>query len=405
MKIVKIETLRLPEHPNSLWVHLHTADGLIGLGETYHVPGAVEAVIHDYAAPFLLGQSVFDRERHWQSFFSYANFFGYAGAEMRAWSALDIALWDLLGQHLGQPIYNLIGGRCRDSLPIYNTCIDTPLYADQDAFLHRPGELAESLLAQGIRQMKVWPWDQFVAHVKIGEQAGLAGWSAVGPPGHYLSADDLKAGLWVVQEIRKAVGDRMHIAIEGHSRWDVNCALRIARALEPYDVIWMEDIIQPDSVDDLARLVRETRVPQAVSERRFTRYAYRDILARQAAHIAMLDVNWTGGITEAVKIAILADTHHLPFTPHDCSGPINVFAALHVCAAMSNAMVLETVRGFCAGYYRDLLTVPLPIRDGRAFCELGPGLGTKLRPELLARSDLRRTISDASQKRSPEPRR
>ena len=113
MKISRIETLRLPEHPQLIWVPLHTSDGLVGLGETYHVPSAVEAVIHDYVAPLLLGQSAFDRKRHWQTFFAYANFFDHAGAEMRAHSALSIALWDLLGQHVGQPIYNLVGGRCR----------------------------------------------------------------------------------------------------------------------------------------------------------------------------------------------------------------------------------------------------------------------------------------------------
>ena len=149
MKITQLETLRLPEHPNIVWVRIHTADGLVGLGETYHVPGAVEAVIHDYAAPFFLGQSAFDRERHWQNFFSYANFFGHAGAEMRAISALDIALWDLIGQYLGQPIFNLIGGRCRESIPIYNTCVNTPKYTDQDAFLNEPGELA--LVVQRVR--------------------------------------------------------------------------------------------------------------------------------------------------------------------------------------------------------------------------------------------------------------
>jgi L-alanine-DL-glutamate epimerase-like enolase superfamily enzyme len=393
MKLVKIETLRLPEHPNTLWVQLHSSDGLIGLGETYHVPGAVEAVIHDYAAPLLLGQSAFDRERHWQNFFAYANFFGYAGAEMRAWSALDIALWDLLGQHLGQPIYNLIGGRCRESVPVYNTCVNTPKYADQDGFLHRPRELAESLLAQGFRQMKVWPWDRFAPQLRTDRDPGPAGWSATGPPGHYLSAQDLREGLWVIEEIRRAVGDRMHIAIEGHSRWDLNCALRIARALEPLDVIWMEDIIQPDSVDDLARLVRETRVPQAVSERLFTRYAYREVLERRAGHIIMLDLVWTGGITEAVKIAALADTYHLAVAPHDCTGPVNVFAALHLAAAISNAMVLEVVRGFCEGYYLDLLTEPLPVRDGQMLCETGPGLGAALRPEVLARPDVKRRVS------------
>jgi len=388
MLITTIDTLRLPEHPHTVWVRVHTSEGLVGLGETYYIPGAVEAVIHDFAAPLLLGQSAFDRERHWQNLFAYANFFGYAGAEMRAISALDIALWDLLGQYTGQPIYNLLGGRCRESIPIYNTCVNTPLYADLDGFLQRPGELAEALLAEGITQMKVWPWDRFAPPIEVEGMTGPAGWSAVGPPGHYLTPADLKQGLWTIQEIRRTVGDRMDIAIEGHSRWDLNVALHIARALEPYDVIWMEDIIQPDSVDDLARLVGETRVPQCVSERLFTRYAFREVLERRAAHIVMPDLIWTGGITETVKIATLADTYHLAIAPHDCTGPVNVFACLHVCAATPNAMIMETVRGFYRGYYLDLMTRPVPIREGRAFFDFGPGLGVALRPEVLARPDL-----------------
>ncbi len=393
MLITAIDTLRLPEHPHTVWVQVHTSEGLVGLGETYYIPGAVEAVIHDFAAPLLLGQSAFDRERHWQNLFAYANFFGYAGAEMRAISALDIALWDVLGQYTGQPIYTLLGGRCRESIPIYNTCVNTPLYADLDGFLQRPGELAEALLAEGITQMKVWPWDRFAPPIEVEGFTGPAGWSAVGPPGHHLAPADLKQGLWTIQEIRKAVGDRMDIAVEGHSRWDLNVALRIARALEPYDVIWLEDILQPDSVDDLARLVTETRVPQCVSERLFTRYAFREVLERRAAHIVMPDLIWTGGITETVKIVALADTYHLAITPHDCTGPVNVFACLHICAAVPNAMIMETVRGFYRGYYLDLMTRPVPIREGRAFFDFGPGLGVALRPEALARPDLMKRTS------------
>ena len=146
MKITRIETLRIPAYPNLIWVFVHTDTGLVGLGETYYQPTAVEAIIHDFAAPMLLGQSAFDRERHWQALFCWANFFGYAGAEMRAISALDIALWDLFGQHVGQPIYNLLGGRNRERIRVYNTCVNTPKYADQDGFLNQPGELARSLL-------------------------------------------------------------------------------------------------------------------------------------------------------------------------------------------------------------------------------------------------------------------
>src|SRR5579862_1409413 len=297
MKIEKLETIWIDAHPYNLWLRIYTDQGLVGLGETYYAPRAVAAIIHDVLANLLIGRSPFDIERLWSEMFATVNFFGFAGAEMRAVSALDIALWDLLGQYTGQPIYNLLGGRCRESIRVYNTCVNTPLYADQDGFLQQPGELAASLLSEGITQMKVWPWDRFAPQLAVEGFTGPAGWSAVGPAGHDLAPQDLRQGLWTIQEIRKAVGERMDIAVEGHSRWDLNAALRIARALEPYDVIWMEDIIQPDSVDDLARLVQETRVPQCVSERLFTKFAYREILERKAAHIIMPDLIWTGGIT------------------------------------------------------------------------------------------------------------
>ncbi len=396
MKLARIETIRSPDFPNLLWVHLHTDDGLVGLGETFYIPAAVEAVIHDFAAPILLGQSAFDRERHWQALFSYANFFGHAGAEMRAISAIDIALWDLLGQHTRQPVLNLLGGQTRDHIRVYNTCVDTPRYADQTGFLEKPSDLARSLLEQGITAMKVWPWDRFAPQMKVSAVTGPAGWSAVGPVGHDLLPEQLAQGLWTVQEIRKAVGNKMQIALEGHSRWDVNCALRIARAVEPYDVMWMEDFLQPDSAQDLARLVRETRVPQTVSERLITRHAYRRLLDADAAHVVMTDVIWTGGLSEALKIAALADTHHLSIAPHDCTGPINLFACLHLCAAVPNAMIMEIVRGFCEGYYRDVATPEVPLREGRALLDkFGPGLGVSLRPEFLARSNLLRRVSAA----------
>ncbi|MBA2479803.1 MAG: mandelate racemase/muconate lactonizing enzyme family protein, partial [Planctomycetes bacterium] len=297
----------------------------------------------------------------------------------------------------GLPICDLVGGRCRDSIPVYNTCVDTPLHDDQHAFLTRAGDLAESLLAEGIAHMKVWPWDRFAPQRTAGGTAvrvGPAGWSAVGPPGHRLSAVDLASGLETVRAIRERVGNRMAISIEGHSRWDLPCAIAIARAVESYDVAWMEDMIQPDSAEDLARLARETRAPQAVSERLFTRYAFREVLSAQAAHVVLFDAIWTGGLTESIKIATLADTWHLPFAPHDCTGPVNVIACLHLCAALPNAMTMEIVRGFCKGWYRDILDRPLDIREGHARLDaFAPGLGVALAPALLARPDLVRRSS------------
>jgi L-alanine-DL-glutamate epimerase-like enolase superfamily enzyme len=141
-------------------------------------------------------------------------------------------------------------------------------------------------------------------------------------------------------------------------------------------------------------LAQETRIPQAVSERLLSKWAFKEILQKQAAHIVMLDVNWTGGLTEALKVAALADAYHLPITPHDCTGPVLVFASLHLCAAVPNAMVLELVRGYIRGYYQEVLTRPFPLREGRAwFDDLGPGLGIQLRPEVRQRKGVLRRCS------------
>jgi galactonate dehydratase len=183
VRIVKVETIRNTALPNVLWVQVHSEDGLIGLGETFYLPSAVEAVIHDLLAAFVLDRSGFEIESIWDQAFSYCNFFGYAGAEMRALSAVDIALWDLLGQRTGQPIYNLLGGMVQNTISVYNTCVDTEAHRDGEAFLNRPAELARDLLSEGIKAMKIWPWDRFAPGLKSTAVTGPAGFTAMGPSG------------------------------------------------------------------------------------------------------------------------------------------------------------------------------------------------------------------------------
>lgn len=390
MKVTRIDTIRVAEFPQLLWVQLHTDDGLVGLGETYYIPGAVASVIHDVAAPQILGQSPFDLERIWHTLFHITNYYGYAGAEMRAISALDIALWDLAGQATGQPVYNLLGGRVRDRIRTYNTCATYGAQDDYHEFLTNAGELAESLLSEGITAMKIWPFDQYAnADIQTSVDTRRSShvpldYYTVGP---HILPDQLKRGLEPVQKIRQAVGDRMEIAIELHSRWSLPAAIRIAKALEPYDILWFEDSMTPDPVDDLARLVQETRVPICVSERLFTRYAFRQVLERKAAHIVMPDIIWTGGISESKKIANMAEAYHLPIAPHDCTGPVNIFACLHLCASCPNTMIMESVRAFYRGYYDRVVTQNLDVREGHIHFPETPGIGTRLRPEVLERKD------------------
>lgn len=178
MKITAIETIRVEEFPNLLWVHVHTDEGLIGLGETFYGPGAAETHIHDTIAPYLLGQDPLLIDRHQAHLVGYVGFVG-SSAEMRGRSAIDIALWDLWGQATNQPVHQLLGGAVRDEIRVYNTCAgyryiqyepiqgtanfgfdkDAGIYEDLDAFLHRADELAHSLLEMGITGMKIWPFD------------------------------------------------------------------------------------------------------------------------------------------------------------------------------------------------------------------------------------------------------
>lgn len=402
MKIMRLETIWIEEQPNTLWVQIHTDDGLIGLGETFYAPRAVSAIIHDVFATLLLGRNPFDIENHWNNMFSTVNFFGFAGAESRAISAIDVALWDILGQYTGRPIYDLLGGRNRDRIPVYNTCVSHGPYRDYHMWREegRSGELAKDLLSNGIKAMKIWPFDQFGASLggPIGRRAGV---EAVGPVTHRLSKENLKQGLAYVEEIRTAVGDKMEIAIEGHARWNLPEATKIGRALEPYDVLWLEEIIPPDNPEAYARLKAETTVPLCVSERLFTRFGFRRIIESNAADIIMPDMAWTGGLTETRKICALADTYYLPITSHDTIGPVALWSAAHLMLHIPNAMIMETVRAYYEGWYNEVMTERIPISDGMLSLPESPGLGTSLREEVLDRSDVHVEFSDEEHKYDP----
>ena len=401
MRIVAVETIRLDEHPFVLLVRIHTDEGLIGLGDTSRFPEATSAFIHSVAAPMLLGQDPLAIERRWQELYAAFPVAGLQGGEIRAISAIDVALWDIAGQAYGVPIHRLMGGPTRDRVRIYNTCAgyrygaarrettgwdatytdgrsEGP-YEDLDAWKDDAGALAKDLLAQGITAMKIWPFDQFVAETS----------------GQRITAAQIDKGLRPWRQIRDAVGDQMEVALEMHSNWNLPSAIRIAKAVEPYDPMWFEDPVLMNNLDALVTFKAATNVPITASETLSTRFAFRDLLHRGAVSIVMFDIGWTGGLTEARKIATMADAYQLPIAPHDCAGPVSYVAAVHLDFASSNVFIQETVRAFNAGWYARLLTALPPIEDGLIRPLDGPGLGTALRPEVLARSDVHVECTDA----------
>lgn len=391
MKITAIDTLRLDEFPNLLWVQVQTDEGLTGLGETFFGPAAAEAYIHESAAPRLIGSDPLRIDRHSKTLLDgYLGFSG-SGAEMRGLSAIDIALWDLFGQATGQPIHQLLGGLSREKIRTYNTCAGYRYvrrsvgqltdnwglgasqgpYEDLDAFLNDAGTLAESLLEQGITGMKIWPFD----------------YAAEGSGGLYISSADLKKAVEPFEKIRKAVGDEMDIMVELHSLWTPRPVKEIFKALEPLQPFWFEDPIKMNNFDALSALAASTHVPICASETVATRPVFREMMAKHATGIVMLDLSWVGGLSEAKKIATMAEAHHLPVAPHDCTGPIVFAASCHLSLNAPNALIQESVRAFYSGWYKELVTEIPRIENGFIHPLDGPGLGTKLLPDIMKRKD------------------
>jgi L-alanine-DL-glutamate epimerase-like enolase superfamily enzyme len=384
MKIAALETIRLDEFPNLIWLRLHTDEGLTGLGETFFAPKTVEAYIHEAVAPKLLGRSPLAIDRIAKDLTPYVGY-GSTGAEQRGNSAIDIALWDILGKTTGQPIAQLLGGFSRDRIRTYNTCAGSSYmrtnkgqlsanwglgagkdYDDLNGFLHRADELAEDLLSEGITAMKIWPFD--IAAEKN--------------DGNVISREELKTALLPFEKIRRAVGDRMEIMVEFHSLWQLLPAITIAKALAPFATFWHEDPIRLESLGDLRRYAEASPAPICTSETLGTRWRFRDLLETGAAGIVMLDVAWCGGLSEARKIAAMAEAWHLPVAPHDCTGPVVLAASTHLSLNAMNALVQESVRAYYRTWYRDIVTALPEVKDGFITVPPGPGLGLELAPDI-----------------------
>ena len=392
MKITQLETIRLGEFPNILWVRLHTDEGLVGLGETFMGAQAVEAYLHEWVAPRLKGQDPLAIEARNRDLTGYLGWRG-SGVETRGNSAVDIALWDLFGKAAGMPVHTALGGRSRDAIRIYNTCAGYQYirsdanqtssnwgldqgrsagpYEDLQGFLHHADELAQSLLSEGVTAMKIWPFDP----------------AAEASHGQYISNADLDAALEPFRKIRSAVGDQMDIMVEFHSLWRLPMAQKIARALKPFNTFWHEDAIRMDSLDLLKQYSKDCDALICASETLSYKWGFKDYLQTGVAGVVMLDLSWCGGLTEARKIAGMADAWQLPVAPHDCTGPVVWAASSHLSLHAPNALIQESVRAFYTGWYKELVTELPTVTQGMLSLNGKPGLGLELLPDLHLRAD------------------
>jgi galactonate dehydratase len=336
-----------------------------------------------------------------------APYTGYqgGGVETRAIGAVDLALWDLLGKRAGLPVADLLGGAVRPELRVYNTCAGPGYvrastrqemdnwgigagpgaaagtgeqYEDLDAFLNRPGELAKDLRADGVTAMKVWPFDAYAERTN----------------GTAITDAELASGLSVLDQIRSAAGvEDMDVMVELHGLWNRPCAERICAALAPYRPLWVEDPIRPDAADALAALRRAVDVPIATGETVTGRRGFLPLLQQGAIDVVTVDIGWTGGISEARKVATLADTFGIPVAPHDCTGPVAFAACCHVVLSQPNGMIQETVRAFLRTWYAELVEGLPEVADGMVRLGSEPGLGVRLVDNLAGRPGVSQRVT------------
>jgi L-alanine-DL-glutamate epimerase-like enolase superfamily enzyme len=392
MKIVSIETAIEPgARPLLVFCRVRTESGVTGVGESYYIPSAVAATIHEWIAPRLLGSSALDTESHWRFLFERGASFGAHGAELRALSAVDLALWDIKGKVLDRPIWALLGGKTQPRVRIYNSS-GGPSYGaaknlppwpgygeigepgplnDYWAAINQPADYAKSLLEEGIGALKIWPLD-FAAHKPGGPL--------------YVHPRDLARGLAPFFKIRETVGDQIELILDGHGFFQLPMALRIADSLKEVRPLWLEDVVRPDCVDTICDFRRRCASPVAVSEMLITPEQHRLVLEKRATDYLMVDPTWVGGISQTVKSTDLAQSYNIPVVMHDCTGPLTLLAGVHVGVARANVAWQETVRSHLRTRYPRLIS-PMPsIVEGHILPPELPGLGTELNSDLFENS-------------------
>ena len=356
MKITGIETFICHAYRTN-WVFvkvLTDVEGLHGVGEaTLEYKEHTVAQACKELERTLVGKDPHRIEEVWHS--AYRDAYWRGGAVlMSALSAIEMALWDIKGKDLGVPVYQLLGGKVRESIACYANGWFAPAKT--------PAEFAEKAklaVAQGFKALK---WDPFGSS--------------------YLQIDrkQLNEAIECVGAVYDAVKDRADVIIEGHGRFDVPTAVRVGQALGEFDILWFEEPIPPQNLEGLAEVKRRVNVPISAGERLYNRWEFRSLFELKAADFIQPDVSHAGGIMELKKIAAMAEAYHIPICPHNPSGPIANAATLQLAACVPNFYLLETMSSDVP-WRKSISTEEVKFENGEMFISDKPGLGIDINVE------------------------
>jgi galactonate dehydratase len=349
VKITRLETILV--QPRWLFLKMHTDVGIVGYGEPV-VEGRAHTVqeaireLEDY----LIGKDPRRIEHHWQAIYRHA-FYRGGPVLTSALSGLEQAMWDILGKSLNTPVYQLLGGACRDRIRLYAHCGGaTPEEAAQSA---------RDKIAAGYTALKTG--------------VGRRPTRTIESPAFVEECAERFAA------IREAVGPHIDVAIDFHGQISPALAVRLARALEPYHPMFIEEPCLPQNVDTMVTVARSTSIPIATGERLFTKWGFREVLEKQAAVVVQPDICHAGGILEGKKIAAMAECYYATVAPHNPLGPISLASCIQLDACIPNFLVQEQV-SLGEGYLKQ----PFQIVDGYVELPTAPGLGIELDEEAMA---------------------
>jgi galactonate dehydratase len=367
VKITDIKTAEVMGHGYSCYVRVFTDEGLTGTGECIHGGGGVTGLIRDMAG-LLRGEDPLDVDRLFEKMRRRYLFDGaLAGNVVTAMTGIEIALWDLAGKALGVPVYRLLGGKFRDRIRLYCDC-----HAGRDESPASYQQRAREVVAMGFNALKFDIDD--LRHPKKRDA-----WN------HTIGPGELATMVERVAAVREAVGPDVDLAIDMHGRYDTSSGIRVARAMEPFPLLWLEEPVPPENIDAMREVKRSTSTPICAGENIYLRWGFRELLEKQAVDIIMPDLPKCCGLSEGKKIASMAEVYYVPMAPHNVCGPLGTLASCHCCAAIPNFLVLEW-HWVDRPYWDELLCVEGPIiQDGHVLLPETPGLGYELNEECARR--------------------
>lgn len=352
------------------YVRVYTDQGLTGTGECVDTVGA-EFIINNHLGPVLVGRDPLDIEGIYWDLWTWKQapggippvfMRGMGGPYLAAMSGIDMALWDLAGKALGVPVYRLLGGRVRNKLAVYHHSGD-PVHAKD--LVKRTGVRGIKTAVDSVTQ----------------QDNDTKGWDP-GKMSHYsLTNAQIDNIVKHVASMREALGMDLGLMLECHTRYDTESAIQMAKALEPYRPMWLEEPVPSDNPDAMAKVREMTRLPIAAGENIYTRYGFRPFLERQALSIIQPDMAKAGGLLEARKIASLAEIYHVPIAPHGVASTLGKVAFAHVCATVPNFLILEWAH--IDSKVHNSLTTAANYKDGFVELSDAPGIGIEVNDDAV----------------------